>query len=286
MSERRALHKYAVLLALIGIGHNTFGASHTPRSAAVLSVQVPATEDDVLAAVEAVAKDPVVHGTYSFDKDRTLTGAKLADRSSYFGTWDGGGKAFYKVADGILSPIGFKDSSDMGTITVRYVVQPVDANNTTVSIDAVFVESAHRAVHPSEGGVESAEYGGIREQLDKISAERQKARQEIQRATKERADATLVRATTAERPRVAAANSSEVHELEQQVASLRHMVQTHVLGSNTPLKAAPYKSAATLASLPSHTDVVVLILTRYWYGVETSDGHRGWVHRNQVEVLP
>jgi hypothetical protein len=32
--------------------------------------------------------------------------------------------------------------------------------------------------------------------------------------------------------------------------------------------------------------VVILILTPFWYGVETQDGHRGWIHRDQVEQLP
>jgi len=27
-------------------------------------------------------------------------------------------------------------------------------------------------------------------------------------------------------------------------------------------------------------------LTKYWYGVETTDGHKGWVHRSQAEPLP
>jgi len=38
--------------------------------------------------------------------------------------------------------------------------------------------------------------------------------------------------------------------------------------------------------LPRRTEVVVLIITPYWYGVETADRHRGWVHRSQLEPLP
>jgi len=28
------------------------------------------------------------------------------------------------------------------------------------------------------------------------------------------------------------------------------------------------------------------VVTKYWYGVETTDGQRGWVHHSQVEPLP
>ena len=34
------------------------------------------------------------------------------------------------------------------------------------------------------------------------------------------------------------------------------------------------------------SEVLVVVLTKYWYGVETADGHRGWVHRSQAEPLP
>ena len=30
----------------------------------------------------------------------------------------------------------------------------------------------------------------------------------------------------------------------------------------------------------------MVVLTPYWYGVETEDGHRGWVHHSQLEPLP
>jgi hypothetical protein len=41
-----------------------------------------------------------------------------------------------------------------------------------------------------------------------------------------------------------------------------------------------------VTKLPANSDVLVEILTTYWYGVETSDGHRGWVRRDDVVPLP
>jgi hypothetical protein len=59
-----------------------------------------------------------------------------------------------------------------------------------------------------------------------------------------------------------------------------------VKASGTSLKSAPYKSAANLQALAPYTDVVVLVVTPYWYGVQTADGHRGWVYHGEVESLP
>jgi hypothetical protein len=41
-----------------------------------------------------------------------------------------------------------------------------------------------------------------------------------------------------------------------------------------------------LKSLPAGSDVVILIVTSYWYGVETEEGEHGWIHRSQLEPLP
>ena len=41
-----------------------------------------------------------------------------------------GGKVFYKVREQALDPRNFKDSSDVGTLVVRYVVMPQGDKNT------------------------------------------------------------------------------------------------------------------------------------------------------------
>ena len=89
-----------------------------------------------------------------------------------FGVWPGPGKAFYKVADKILSPRFFKDSEDIGTISVRYVLQNDSPGVVILRIDAVFVD-ARNVRHPSTGNVESSEYAAIQAHLKNIQASRQ-----------------------------------------------------------------------------------------------------------------
>jgi hypothetical protein len=52
------------------------------------------------------------------------------------------------------------------------------------------------------------------------------------------------------------------------------------------LKAAPFASAADVADLTAYTEVVIVILTPRWYGVEMPSGLRGWLRLDQLEVLP
>jgi len=67
---------------------------------------------------------------------------------------------------------------------------------------------------------------------------------------------------------------------------LRRRAEVRTVPGGAALKSAPYRTAATLQSLPAQAELLVVVLTKYWYGVETTDGHRGWVHRSQAEPLP
>ena len=77
-----------------------------------------------------------------------------------------------------------------------------------------------------------------------------------------------------------------VAELQEEVRALRHEVELRVKDSGAPLKLAPFQSSATIVSLPPQTEVLIVVLTPYWYGVETEDGHHGWIHHSQLEPLP
>jgi hypothetical protein len=79
---------------------------------------------------------------------------------------------------------------------------------------------------------------------------------------------------------------SSIRGLQQRLQDLRHEAELRVKESNTPLKSAPFQKAADLQSLGAYTELVVLIVTPYWYGVETPDGHRGWLRHDQAEQLP
>ena len=123
-------------------------------------MRVEAPESDVLKVVQEVTQDQIIHGTYSYEKERILYGAHSADAARVFGVWKGQGKAFYKVANKVLSPRFFKDSEDIGTISVRYVVQEAGPDAASVQIDAIFVD-ARNVKHPSLGNVEASEYAAI-----------------------------------------------------------------------------------------------------------------------------
>jgi hypothetical protein len=276
-----------------------FTAPNKVSVEAVFQARIEAPEAEVEKAVQQVIDDEIIHGTYSYEKERTLTGAHAASSSSVLGEGEAGTKAFYKIAENVLAPRYFKETGDIGTITVRYLLRPLSDSATSVQIDAVFVDARH-TVHRSQGSVESAEYGMIQQHVRELQAMREQAQLASSRITEERqeranvrpaAETPPLRALAQPLPRVntdtpAPATSSAEQDLEQRVRELRHKVELRVKGPGAPLKSAPFRSATTLQKLPAQAEVVVLILTPYWMGVETTDGQRGWIHRDQLEALP
>jgi hypothetical protein len=249
-------------------------------------VELPAKESDVLQAVKEIAEDSDVRGTYVYEGQKTLTGAIPAKTSDVFAQSQEPGAVFYKVLTGALAPRHFLDSSDMGTITVRYVVQPVAEARTRVRIDAVFVEAGRRRAHASDGTVEASEGKAIQNQLQEIQLTEQKAAADSKKHGEEDADkASVLRERQEEAARLEAAQSS-IRDLQQRLQELRHQLELRVKEPNTALKSAPFQRAAKLESLGAGTVFIVLIVTTYWYGVETTEGHRGWLRRDQVEPLP
>jgi len=282
-ASRVAQRLVAALVGLVICAPGSF-AGNSPEN--IFLVQINTPEADVLRAVQEVTEDQIIHGTYSFEKERTLYGAHAANTAAIFGAWDQPGKAFYKVATGVLSPKFFKDSEDIGTISIRYIVQPVEANSTSLRIDAIFVD-ARNVKHASKGSVEAAEYGAIQERIQSLQAERKQDEQAAQEIATERASGRrkVPAASSAVDPGDSWAVGLTVPQIEQRVAELRRDVQLETREPGASLKAAPYSAAATLAELPAHAQIVVVVLTPYWYGVETEDGHRGWIHRRQLEPL-
>ena len=265
--------------------------------------RVEAPEVDVVKAIQQVTQDQIIHGTYSYEKERILYGAHSANSTRAFGKWQGPGKVFYKVASGVLAPRNFKNSGDIGNITVRYVVQGDGPDAASLQIDAIFVD-ARNARHPSEGNVEEAEYAAILKQLTNIQAGRQTPAEPGPAVAAHTAVADLPPQTTRARsspspllrqplaanPAGLAIDSSasdlSVSDLEKRVRALQHEVELRVKDSGAALKAAPFRSSTTLEPLAAQTDVVIIVLTPYWYGVETKEGHHGWVHHSQLEPLP
>ena len=334
-----------------------------------LIVNVPFTEAEVEQVVQDVSQNGIIRGTKEYNKDEYVAGAKPADSTHAFPAWTGGGKVFYKVRLQALDPRNFKDGGDVGTLAVRYVLQPQGAKNTVLRIDAVFVEDFRRTVHASNGSVESSEYKDIKDHLDAIELMKQQtieAEQERQSQLSKKqpqpkqlpstnggneraaappaapAPAEVVSAATAPAGVANVANDSSSRgaqsssrtppagsadqsaarngapgenvsnqpiaspsvsspsgssqnvsdevasgeSLEQHVHDLRQQVERLVKSPGAPLKSAPFHTASTLSALTTGTEVLILISTPYWYGVETRDGQHGWVFRDSLESLP
>lgn len=280
-----------------------------------LIVNIPLPEAEVLQVVKETAQNGIIHGTKEYNKDQYIKGAEGADSSTVFPTWNEGGKVFYKVRKQALDPRNFKDSGDVGTLAVRYVVQPQGAKNTVLRIDAIFVEEFRHTAHASNGSVESNEYKDIQEHLDAIelmkkeAAEAEIARQ-AQLARKsfegdENSPANSTAATggtsagAASAPATPTATVAELvkedptpavgprpgESLEEYATDLRRQVEKRVKFPGAPLKSAPFHSANTIKSLPSGTEVLIVISTSYWFGVETRDGEHGWITRDELEEV-
>jgi hypothetical protein len=326
----------------------------------IVSVPLPARE--VEQVVGDVAQNGVIRGTKEYNKDEFVSGAKAATSSHVFPPWTEGGKVFYKVREQALDPRNFKDSSDSGTLVVRYVVQAQGEKNTVLRINALFKEDYRHVVHQSNGSVETAEYNDIREHVEAIELMKKQNVEAAEQQRQERlakkqslakqADGgawpmpqsdpppstskPVVQATETQEdaaPGSAAMPSSDLGEspsealssqslpsqaqssqvppsqvppsqapssqapssqgvpvqtlsgqsLEDRVRDLRKQVARVVKAPGAPLKSAPFHTASTLQSLPPGTEVLILISTPYWYGIETHEGQHGWIMRDELE---
>jgi hypothetical protein len=250
-----------------------------------LSVSVPVSARELLQVVQDVASDGIIQGSKEYNKDEYVAGAEIADSTTAFPKWTGAGQVFYKVRKNALDPRNFKDSGDSGTLAVRYVVQPQDDKNTILKIDAVFVDDFHRRAHASNGSVEGAEYAAIQDHLAAMQLEKKHASEEEERHQQELAAKELEQKEKQRQLELSLAQAPG-ENLEQHVRNLRREAERLVKASGGKLRSAPYRSASSLKALPPGTEVVILISTPYWYGVETQDGQHGWLHRSELELLP
>jgi uncharacterized small protein (DUF1192 family) len=274
-----------ILWLLSGTTHLHASKDHAAPNPGFVT-EFAASIEDVLQALQEVLEDQTIHGTQVFDREPTLTGAVIVQSTALFAPWKGEGKVFYKIRTNAIAPRHFQESADQGTIAVRYVVTSVSPERTRLRIDAVFVETAHRAVHASDGTVESSEYKAIQDHLQAIQfAEQEAADAQRRRESIDLARQTFIRQREDETALLATAQTS-VQDLEQRINSLRHEVERRIKAPGASLKVAPFRSAADVANLAAYTEVVIVIVTPRWYGVETPNGQRGWLPMDQVELLP
>ena len=300
-----------------------------------LIVNIPLPEPEVEQVVEDIVQNTIIRGTKEYNKDEYVANAVAATATAAFAPWKQGGKVLYKVREHALDPRNFKDSSDVGTLAVRYVVQPQGGSNTILRIDAIFVEDFRRVSHASDGSVESAEYKDIQDRLNAVELMKQETAEALQakqeRAAKQHStsrngeSSSVIRSadeaaatpdtestgansesaarqeTTSEQLSVpveppailpsAAPETSLAYELtgdalQQHITDLRRQVVRLVKKPGAPLQSAPFHTATTIQSLKPGTEILVVITTPYWLGVETHEGEHGWVRRDELELAP
>lgn len=271
----------------------------TTQYGAGLIVNLPFPAPEVTQAVQDVIQNGIIRGSKEYEREEYITGAEVATSVRGFPAWQEGGDVFYKVRTHALDPRNFKESGDVGTLGVRYVVQPQGDKNTVLHINAIFVEDFRHSVHPSNGSVEGAEYKTIHEHLESMQLVKQQAI-EAQSAHgglvndkligRDHSTPMLKRPASAKVPTAddqPPAQPAGVDETpEQHLKSLQRQVERLVKTPGAPLKASPFHTAKTLVTLPSGTEVLIVIATPYWFGVETHAGQHGWIPRDQLEQLP
>jgi len=250
-----------------------------------LTVRVPVSEPELLQAVEDVADDGIIQGTKEYNKDEYISGANTAESTRAFEKWRGPGRAFYKVRKDAIDPRNFKDTNDTGTLAVRYVVQRGDDKGAILKIDAVFLDELHLRLHPSNGSVEAAEYKEIQDHLASMESRKKQVAEDSQRNQQELAAKELA-ARKKEQVLAAMLTQAPDESLQQHVQKLRYEVERVVGPTGASLRSAPFHSALSQKSLAVGAQVIILIATPYWYGIETEDGQHGWIHRNELEQLP
>ena len=283
---KTAFRQAVGLLLLILLASSPSYSDKTSSATGGFTIELPNSEADVLAAVQTVADDHIIRGTYIYEREKILSDAVAEKSSAYFGSWKAEGHVFYKVRRDALAPRNFKNSSDIGVITVRYVVHGTSDATTHLEIVAVFVEDGTNRLHPSNSTVETSELSEIQKQLTSIQRDRQLAAETRENKDREAEEAAALAKQTREETIRYQDSQSSLKTLEQRADELQHALEVRIPNPNTELKTAPFRGATTLTKLPANTDVLVEILTTYWYGVETADGHRGWVRRDQVVPLP
>jgi hypothetical protein len=250
------------------------------------STEISAPESEVLQAVDDVINDGMIQGSKEYIKDKYVEKAEPATSSPLFPEWTGPGKVFYKVRTKVLAPFNFKESNDEGTLAVRYVVQSKGPRQTILRIDAVFVEDFRRIVHPSDGSVEGAEYKDIQDHVDTIELQKKQTAEAERHRQEELAKRALERKREQDEASALETAQTSAETLEQHVQRLRQQVERVVKAPGAQLKSAPFHSATNLKELDAGAEVVILIVSPYWYGVEAEDGQHGWINREQLEPLP
>jgi len=251
---------------------------HEQHYGAGFSVDLTQPYKEVLDVVQQVTNDGIIRGTYEYKGTKDLDGAESANSSKAFPPWTGQGKVLYKIRPHTLSPEHFYQSTDEGTVAIRYIVQPLTPSGTRLRIDAVFVEATLRKRHASDGRVEGSEFEAISDRMKDIEDAEAKRHDQQQRQL-EQLQAQLDQETA----RLRAATAKQ-QQLEEQLQQQQVLHAARVKTFNADLKAEPYNQSKTARLLSQGEQLTVLMETPSWYRVQMATGEQGWVYRLMLEI--
>lgn len=288
------LHRLTSLRAislLLVFSFASFSASaqiyHDPHKKTTIgfTVDLNTPPDTVLQIVKGVASDSLIRGTAMYRKEIDIEDADFAKSSTVLPVPPGSGQVFYKVKSKVLSPEHFPASSDIGTVTVRYVVETVNPQRTRLAIDAVFVTEAGHRLYASDGSVETAEYAEIITQIKALDAPKVRHHSNPQSVANPGDETVGLRNSLADEQSRLADAKAEEKKLQDRVKQLEFNTEGRIRGQAVPLKASPYDHSTTVLSLEKGITVTVLTTTKYWYRVRTAKGDEGWIYYVFLEPL-
>jgi hypothetical protein len=249
------------------------------------SIDLTQPYERVLGVVEQVTNDGVIRGTYQYKGTKELDGAESANTSGAFPRWTGQGKVLYKIRPRTLSPEHFYQSTDEGTVIVRYIVQPLTPSGTRLRIDAVFIETTGHKRHASDGQVENSEFKAVSDTMKDIEDAEAKKREKLVHDQQQHQLEQLQAQLDQETAQLKEVTAKE-QQLEQQIQQRPGLQSARVRTANADLKAEPYNQSKTVRLLAQGDQLKVLVKTPAWYHVLTSSGEQGWVYRLMLEVTP
>jgi hypothetical protein len=285
-----------LVLLILGFCPSPLARTHE-TGAPSFSIDLDQSYAEVVNAVEDVARSSVIKGTFEYRGEGKLGGAQFEDASRLFPEWSQPGKIFYKVRTKALSPAHFLNSNDVGTVAVRYVVQEI-GSSTRLFIDAVFIENAGHHNHPSDGYVETCEFGEIGERLKKhdelrmarsSGAEFSPGSESSSRPEAGDSDDPQRRdlqKVIAEQRAQLAADTANLEKLEAQMRQMRTSEFARVSVERAEMKAQPYAHARSVEALKMGQEVTILARSTYWYRVRSEDGQEGWISHKDLEAQP
>jgi hypothetical protein len=275
-----------LLTALLLLGAQPGYARKHEHYGQGFSIDLTQRYEEVRDVVRQITRDGIIRGTYQYRGTKELDGAEPASKCNAFSPWTGQGEVLYKIRPHTLAPEHFYQSTDEGTVAVRYIVQPLAPSGTRLRIDAIFIAATGRTRHASDGRVEDGEFEAISDTMKDIEEAEAKQREKLLREQQQQQLAELQTQLERETEQLKEV-TAKAQQLEQQIQQQQALhAAARVKTSSADLKAQPYNRAKTMRLLSEGDRLTILLETPAWLRVQTADGEQGWVYRLMLEVNP